>query len=168
MKTFFLSKAVVLGLAVSACGFVGTATHAAGKASSAEATTALPADSGETALMSGAKEFGWGVEKLDDGSVVLYPPAMSQGGTPKASESESPAAPVTVREARQWRTKRLADGSLILYQPTAANTAPESGQDGESLDDEAKKELEGRGWGLRLSDDGTVEFHPLSQGAEAR
>lgn len=163
MKPFFDNRTVVSGLAGSLCLIFGTAISAADETGGADAAPLTAGDeAGEHALTRAAKAFGWRVEELDDGSVILYPPAPTRNDAPAEAAAAPEASPVTVRDARHWRTTRLEDGSLILYQGDA-DSAPAAGAGAETLDEEtAKRELAERGWGLRLEEDGTVEFHSLA------
>lgn len=130
------------------------------------------------------ESLGWGVERAEDGSVLLFPPGKIERPAGQVFEPVVEPAPASDRRLmdeatigglrdRGWTVESADDGSILLYPPApvgapAPDTAPEpvspppeAGTITTGFSDDAVLELlEQRGWTVERAPDGSLLLYP--------
>ena len=68
--------------------------------------------------------LGWRVERSDDGSTLLYPPAPQVPGPGAAPANRTEKALDALLQERGWRVERDAQGAMLLYPRAAPQAGP--------------------------------------------
>lgn len=120
------------GLMALTLACAGVSYAAAPAPPSASADASIPAHSLDDAALSQFRELGWRIERGEDGSVLLYPPADPLDKT-LAVEPAGPARnnfhfinEETLQELKShgWEVDVEPDGSVLLYPPEPAPNDP--------------------------------------------